>query len=54
MDCQSLDRLIFSYCDNNLTPKKRLAVEEHLQKCLSCRHKLDLVILHLLMMLIFG
>ena len=45
MDCQSLDRLIFSYCDNNLTPKKRLAVEEHLQKCLSCRHKLDLVIL---------
>ncbi len=45
MDCQSLDRLIFSYCDNNLTPKKRLAVEEHLQKCFSCRHKLDLVIL---------
>lgn len=40
-----MDRLIFSYCDNNLTPKKRLAVEEHLQKCLSCRHKLDLVIL---------
>jgi len=45
VDCQSLDRLIFSYCDNNLTPKKRLAVEEHLQKCFSCRHKLDLVIL---------
>ncbi|MDD2509743.1 MAG: zf-HC2 domain-containing protein [Syntrophomonas sp.] len=42
MKCHNLDSFL-SYCDNTLTPKKRQAVDEHLQKCISCRHKMDLV-----------
>lgn len=45
MNCRDLEKLIFSYCDNKLTPQKRMLLEKHLQKCPSCRNKMNIVVL---------
>lgn len=45
MNCRSVDKIIFSYCNNELNPQERLALEEHIENCPSCRGKLDLLVL---------
>lgn len=42
MNCQQIDKLVFEYCDNMLSPEMRLEVEKHLDICINCRRMVEL------------
>lgn len=45
MNCQQIDRFIWDYCDNNLSPTMRSRIEKHLQYCAHCRNKVELTLM---------
>lgn len=41
MNCQQVDKYLYDYCDNLLTPDQMLRIEEHLEHCPRCREVVD-------------
>ena len=37
MNCQQVDKYLYDYCDNLLTPDQRLRIEQHLEHCPKCQ-----------------
>lgn len=45
MNCQQVDKYLYDYCDNILTPEQQVLFEEHLAGCHSCRQVVDQALL---------
>lgn len=39
MNCQQIDKYIYEFCDNRLTPQMQDGIKAHLEHCESCRDK---------------
>ena len=44
MDCRQTDENLFSYCDDQISPEKRVLIDGHLKECQLCQTKLELTI----------
>lgn len=42
MNCRQIDKCIYNYCDDQVTPELRRDIEKHLQECLFCRNNVKL------------
>lgn len=42
MNCQQIDRYIFDFCEQNLSPELELQIQEHIEKCPMCLNKVEL------------
>lgn len=40
MTCQSVDKYLYAYCDNTLSPDIASCLEAHLKDCVKCRNKI--------------
>lgn len=45
MNCQQIDRDIFKYCDNTLSPELRAEFDAHIKECPACRNAVKLALL---------
>lgn len=45
MNCQQIDKYIWDYCDNSLSPNIQARIEKHLQCCEHCRNKVELTMM---------
>lgn len=45
MNCQQVDKYLFDYCDNILTPEQQLLFKQHLADCPGCRQMVDQALL---------
>lgn len=42
MNCQQIDRYIFDFCEQNLSPELEIQIQEHIEQCPICRNKIEL------------
>ena len=45
MNCRQIDKYIYDYCDNLLTPDQKILFEQHLAQCHNCRQAVDQALL---------
>ena len=45
MNCQQVDKYLYDYCDNILTPEQQLLFKQHLADCRGCRQVVDQALL---------
>ncbi|MFA7149032.1 MAG: zf-HC2 domain-containing protein [Syntrophomonadaceae bacterium] len=45
MNCQLVDKYLYDYCDNVLSPDQRVLFDQHLANCHSCRRAVDRALL---------
>lgn len=45
MNCRQVDKYLYDYCDNVLSPDQRVLIEQHLAECHNCRQVVDQALL---------